>query len=65
MSEIQSPRVKKVRLHVAHKSLDLDCNECGFAALIQITAIELRDTGVNTWFDKTICGRCEDMRAKR
>lgn len=51
-----------IRLNYTIKRLDEDCPDCGFQSLIRITAVELLNTGVKTWIDKTMCGRCEDMR---
>lgn len=53
-----------IRLRILTRHLDTDCPECHFSSMAKISTVQLLETGVKTWFEKTVCVRCEDMKAR-
>lgn len=53
-----------IRLHVLTRRLETECTECLFSSMAKISTVQLLETGVKTWFEKTVCVRCEDMKAR-
>lgn len=51
-------RTVTIRLDVIQDSVDSDCPDCGYAALIRIRAYHLTSSGVSTLADRTLCARC-------
>lgn len=53
-----------IRLHVLTRRIETDCPECLFSSMAKISTVQLLETGVKTWFEKTVCVRCEDMKSR-
>lgn len=53
-----------IRLHVLTQKLEAECPECLFSSMVKISTVQLLETGVKTWFEKTACVRCEDMKSR-